>query len=243
MAYCTVQELRDAGIQDCHATEALLLMLIAEACATIDRATGWFFESRALTLKVDGRGTRWLHLPFPIVTVTEVRHVQRLSDPDLSVVVDADLFVVYNRRPDTDGMDDRYNPKIVLIGHEGHEHHDFGHLHHGHIHPGVVGHRGWLSGRQNYEVDGTFGFVDPDGLGGFVAPPEIRRACRMLVFNDIERGAKNATVLPKHDLRSITVQGRSETYQAPATGNTITGVPEVDRLLLRYRRPPAVEAA
>ncbi len=63
--YATVADLSGEGVAAGVASEARLLQLLDEATRTIDRLTGWFFEPRQATLRLDGRGTPSLELPVP----------------------------------------------------------------------------------------------------------------------------------------------------------------------------------
>lgn len=63
--YATVAELRAEGVSATEATNARATALLHEATSLIDRVTGWFFEPRALTLRLDGRGTPSIELPVP----------------------------------------------------------------------------------------------------------------------------------------------------------------------------------
>lgn len=63
--YATVADLRAEGVSAAAASDARLLQLLDEATRTIDRLTGWFFEPRPVTLRLDGRGTPSIELPVP----------------------------------------------------------------------------------------------------------------------------------------------------------------------------------
>lgn len=71
--YATIQDLRDEGVVETEASDARLSALIAEAADTIDRVTGWFFEPRIRTLRVDGRGQSSLELPWVPLVIDAVR--------------------------------------------------------------------------------------------------------------------------------------------------------------------------
>jgi hypothetical protein len=72
VTYATIEDLRAEGVSEFEADDARLTALITEATATIDRATGWFFEPRALTLRLDGRGTPTLEPPAPPLRVDSI---------------------------------------------------------------------------------------------------------------------------------------------------------------------------
>ena len=71
--YASVEDLRAEGVTATMASDARLLALLVEACALLDRMTGWFFEPRAKTFQLDGRGTPTLELPVPPLQLDEVR--------------------------------------------------------------------------------------------------------------------------------------------------------------------------
>jgi hypothetical protein len=70
--YCTVEDLRAEGVTEAQASDERLLILIEEASATIDRLTGWFFEPRALVLRLEGRGTPSLEPRFPPIAIGRI---------------------------------------------------------------------------------------------------------------------------------------------------------------------------
>lgn len=63
--YASVQDMRDEGVTPAEASDARLLALLEEATAFIDRVTGWFFEPRLATFRLDGRGTPSIEPPVP----------------------------------------------------------------------------------------------------------------------------------------------------------------------------------
>jgi len=89
--YATVDDLRAEGVTAAQATDERLTALIEEAGSTIDRITGWFFEPRSLTLRLDGRGTASIEPPVhPIALDRLAIDTTELSlDPTDLVVVGA----------------------------------------------------------------------------------------------------------------------------------------------------------
>jgi hypothetical protein len=89
MPYCTVADLRAEGVTDAQASDERLRLLIEEASATIDRLTGWFFEPRALVLRLDGRGAASIEPTFPPISLSRITvgfETLSLSPEDLVVV-------------------------------------------------------------------------------------------------------------------------------------------------------------
>jgi len=229
MGYVTIKEVMDEAPGPCRGASATRVQaLIDEWSDMVDRWTGWWFEKRSLTLKLDGTGTEYLHLPAPVIgTLTEIRRVFAVGSTE---VISSDLYTVYNR--DTRGAyDDRFNPKIAMVGYDNtllgaaYGPHEWAR---------------WVKGFQNYEIDGDFGFVDT----GDVTPPPIKRAVILLVLAHLPaQGTESACdAKGRDDLRSQTVAGRSETYGGPTTGSTMSGIVEVDRILWSHRAPPRAAA-
>jgi hypothetical protein len=107
----------------------------------------------------------------------------------------------------------------------------------------------WLEGALNYEIDGTFGFLEDDGAGGYQTPEAVKRACMMLVMHNAtplwERmsGEDIAYDRRSGDLRTHSVQGRSATWGGPSSSGSTTGLLAADQILAYYRSPPKVVAA
>jgi len=231
MGYCTIAQLRAEGLPTAVADDTRAQSLIDDASDTIDTITGWWFAERDLTLKLSGRDTPKLHLPAPATAVTEVRRVYRSTDPDTTEVIDADYYVVVS----TDLPEHRYNPHLALIAQGS-----------GLVYDDEDNPIKWYQGVLNYEVDGTFGFVD-DGLGG-TTPRAIRKACTILALHNAkprwgggpldESFAREAG-----DLRSLNVEGRTATWGGASSSGTASGVPEVDQILAKYRCPMRVGIA
>lgn len=70
--YASVADLRDEGVSVAQASDARLVALIDEAGRAIDSFTGWFFEPRSLTLRLDGRGTPSIEPPVPPIELSQL---------------------------------------------------------------------------------------------------------------------------------------------------------------------------
>lgn len=68
--YASVADLRDEGVSEAQASDDRLLALIEEASRAIDSFTGWFFEPRSLTQRLDGRGTPSIEPPVPPIELS-----------------------------------------------------------------------------------------------------------------------------------------------------------------------------
>ncbi len=87
--YASVADIRDEGVSEAQASDDRLLALIDEAGRAIDSFTGWFFEPRTLTLRLDGRGTPSIEPPVPPIELTQLLvggSTLSLSPDDLVVV-------------------------------------------------------------------------------------------------------------------------------------------------------------
>jgi hypothetical protein len=89
--YVSVADLRAEGVTATEASDERLLVLIDEATHTIDHVTGWFFEPRVRTFRMDGRGAPSLEPPVPPIRLGRlvVRNVDVPLDPNHLVVVGA----------------------------------------------------------------------------------------------------------------------------------------------------------
>ena len=71
--YASVADFRAEGVDASVASDERLVALEEEARASIDAATGWWFEPRRATFVLDGRGSREIELPVPVVTLERLR--------------------------------------------------------------------------------------------------------------------------------------------------------------------------
>jgi hypothetical protein len=104
VSYATVGDLRAEGVTEDEASDARLQALIDEATATIDHATGWFFEPRAVTYRLDGRRTASIEPPAPPIRVDRIA----IGGSELSLTPE-DLVVIGS--PVQPGF---YAPRITL---------------------------------------------------------------------------------------------------------------------------------
>ena len=211
--YCEVADLRAEGVTEAQATDDRLAFLIDEASRTIDRLTGWFFTPRLRTFRLDGRGAPSLEPPAPPI------RIDGLSLGGSGVSTDPDDLVVVGA-PVQPGFD---GPRLTLR--------------HG---------RRFPKGRGNVEADGLWGYTEDDGSPHGRTPLEIRRACMMLVLRglpplsdaDAAGEARSRWRVIEERTRDQSYRLDRETRPAPLSGD-----PDVDAILGRYRRPPAMGAA
>ena len=91
--YASVADLRAEGVTAAEASDARLVLRLAEASSLIDRVTGWFFEPRLLTLRLSGRGAPSIELPVPPIRVDRLLlgSVELSLDPSELLIVGAPI--------------------------------------------------------------------------------------------------------------------------------------------------------
>lgn len=211
MSYATIADARAEGVTTEQAADPRLQCLLDDASRYIDDATGQWFEPRAATLRLDGTGLDWLALPSPPVALTGVAL-------DGTALVVGDLLV-----DGTPGElpDRRRAPQLIR--------------------PSGC----WARGRRNVVVVGSFGFVEADLTS---PPPAIREACLRLAVRNLARIADAEGQVERRagEVFRETTDGHSYERGGVLPGapggwrnNGLTGDPDVDRALERYRRAPA----
>ena len=211
--YATVADMRDGGVTEAAASDARVAMALDEASRTIDRVTGWFFEPRELTVRLSGRRTPTIELPFPPIRLTHVRVGGGFWMPAYDIPLTPELVWIVGApiRPDFDGG------RITLR---------FGYA--------------FPYGQGNVEVVGVFGYTEEDGTPNGRTPLAIRRATMLLALRTLPTVADvEARLDNRLRPRLLEERTRDQSYraaQAPVWSQ-LTGDPEVDEILARYRRP------
>ncbi len=236
MAYTTTAAVYAEGVVEANFPAPLVQGRIDEVTELFDNITGTWFEPRTFDVASvygimlrNGSGRRILRMPAPIISIAEIRYVDHTVDPATTEVVPSTEYFAHDR---LSGPDDRWAPKVSLIGIGGR----FG---------SSVGvnrrreNRGWTRGFRNIEVDGTFGFmeIDPAGPAGTLRTPlEIQRSAIAMVIHLLPDMADPAAAEERRlgDLRAFEVADRKETYGPMLRNTSSTGLPDVDRVLLRY---------
>lgn len=208
--YATVADLRAEGVTESQASDERLIALLEEVSRTIDGATGWYFEPRELTYHLDGRGTPSIEPPAPPI------RLDRLAVDGAEVsLAPHDLVVV--GAPVRPGFD---APRMTLR--------------HG---------RRFPRGHANIEAAGLWGYTEDDGSATGRTPLAIRRACMMSVLRLLPPlGDGDAAHDARNRWRVVEERTRDQSYKLDRVGTAgpFTGDPDIDRILLRYRRPPAM---
>jgi hypothetical protein len=235
--YCTLQDIRDEGFTDPPWSDARITAQIALASSAIEIATGQWFEPRNMTIALDGRGVRSLHLEIPIISVTSVTMDE---DP-----IELDDLVIYNRHV-TSGLkrpDDRRNPKIEWNTNSGSV-------------PGVrvtmPGDFLFSTGQQNVVIEGVFGFTDYDGTASGCTPTMLRHLCKLLTIRSLEYlsdpdAVEDATQrhrVTKYKTRDqeIALTAQKMPPSVALSNGLLTGDPEIDGLIKYYRAPHRIDA-
>jgi hypothetical protein len=211
--------MRAEGVNDDAATDPRLAMALEEASRTIDRLTGWFFEPREETIRLSGKNAPTIELPFPPIQIDRVRVGGGFWMPAIDLQVSPDLMWIVGApvRPDFDV------PRITLR---------FGYA--------------FPRGQGNVEIDGLFGYTEPDGTARGRTPLAIKRATMILALRSLP-AAGNVEVRGDNWRRPRLIEERTrdQSYRVapPTNATSLTGEPEVDEVLLRYRRPLGLGAA
>jgi hypothetical protein len=100
-------------------------------------------------------------------------------------------------------------------------------------------------GTANVTMEGLWGFTEPDGTAEGHTPREIRRACVLLVLRGIDPLAGSASSDARNRWRILEERTRDQSYRLAGLSGTnpLTGDPEIDGILVRYRRPIGLGAA
>jgi len=197
--------------------------------AWIERVTGQFFDPRVLEFSFDGNGVELYQLPLAIVDI------EWLKINDSETALPADEYAVYKGRQEPN--DDRMNPRIKLQPYTRDIFTDPQSYRMG----GDLGKRVFLRGFQNQHMKGTFGFLEPDDS----PPPLILKALRRLVLRDAQRIAEGSSPsTPSSGKAGPVIEEWTDGHKykladvsAPPSTLDSSGDPEVDRIMMMYRRP------
>jgi hypothetical protein len=249
--YCTVSQLRDAGVPSSGVgakTDAELQEIIAAVSEEIDSYTGRFFEPRSMTINIDGTGRRGILIGDPIIDVTSITVLG--DDTTSSQEIDLDDVRIYNRHitQNLRNPDDRESPKIEFL--ETDLRYDSptyigGDSAHYLFHP----HR-WPEGTQNVEIVGIFGYTDYDGSAYGKTPTAISKAAMLMALRELSPAYSSADeredTLNRWRVTEYKTRDQTIKYADPTRAGLgamggigpYTGDPVIDNILVRYTRPP-----
>lgn len=225
--YCFLQDLRDEGFGPEIVSDGRLARLIAFASRYIESTTERFFEPRYQRIEVSGHGAREILLGAPIIALEQLALA---GDPDPQrpgAALDRSSCRIYNRHI-TQGLlkpDDRDNPKLCPIAWQG---------------------LGFSAGMHHVRVTGLFGYTDPDGSPTGETPQLIREACKRLVAREIpllSETGKREDAQRRHRLIQEKTRDQSYTLDRLHLHGMLTGDPEIDSLLIQFKRPVDLGAA
>jgi hypothetical protein len=234
--YCTIQDIRDEGVTVAAASDARVTHAIAVASKLVDMFTGRWFDPRSLDFTLDGTGKRSIHLDQPIIEVTELY----VDDSAYDLVDDV---AVYNRHITENLLepDDRNNPRLELV-----------YPVESSVYHRAAGLRVFPAGQRNVRVVGTFGYTDFDGTGTGKTPDLISHACKLITLRELAPKGAPSVGVPASELWRVTeMKTRDQTikFSGPnartlgkAGVGLFTGDPEIDQILLRYRREPRLRS-
>ncbi|MCG8416638.1 MAG: hypothetical protein MJE77_01690 [Proteobacteria bacterium] len=235
--YCRIQEIRDEGVSVTAASDERLARLIALSSRYIEAVTDRFFEPRALTIHVDGRDSHDLLLETPIVAVAQLEIVEQgLLGSPFTGRVSPSNYRVYNRHL-TQGLvkpDDRENPKISF-------------LRDALVSRPLLGLTQFFPrGTQNIRVTGVFGYTDPGENPAGETPVLIREVCKRLVLRQLP-ALTDASAREDSEKRYRLIEEKSR-FQSYKLGplqlaGALTGDPEIDNILIQFKRPVDLGAA
>ena len=225
--YITIQDIRDAGIPDTEKNDAEVQASIDHWSAQIDTWTGQWFNAREIEVTVEGRNSNILLLGIPIISISQIRINHHLPDNAGDLYTTFDRFQIFKSR---DYPDDRRNPRIKLVSNRYSIYYSYG--------------RAFM--RALYTtIDGIFGFIEKDGT----TPLPIQRACLKLVLRDLKNplltevteagGGLGPKKREKTDMHEIEYFESSQSTISKDRG-TVSGDPEIDRILSYYRKPIGV---
>jgi hypothetical protein len=230
-AYTTIDEVRAEGVGDAVATDEFLQGRIDLATAYIELFTGWWFEPREMTLRRDGNDKKVLRLEYPIISITSLT----IDDAPVDLINDV---VIYNRHLSGDiDPDDRRQPRIEfrepLIS-------------------TIVQFNYFTKRQQNVVIEGKFGYTDPDVLNApdtGITPLQIKFLAIKLVLrelallNDLDERDERQLRYRWSRVRTRDQEIELQPLSRLMSSGSLTGDPDIDRVLLEYRRPMRIYVA
>ncbi len=211
--YATITDLRDEGVTESQASDARLTALIDEASRAIDRITGWFFEPRSITLRMDGRDSPSIEPQVPPIELSllTIDGEEISLDPNDLIIIGAPVQLGF------------CSPRLTLCNEC--------------VFP---------KGNGNVLATGIWGYTEEDGSPYGRTPLGIRRACMLLVMRNLPLlGNEDEAADARNRWRVIEEKTRDQSYKLDrlAAYSEYTGDPEIDRILMQYRRPAGMGAA
>lgn len=230
--YISVADVRAAGLNTTPPDDATIFASILLWQQVLERVTRQWFRPITCEFYLDGTDSDTLHLPVPIISISELR-----INTDTNALDTARYRVYAGRQL----PDDRKNPRIKLVD-------NFGYMRDIYTASDRTSRSRFYKGRQNQFVRGVFGYVEPDGS----TPALIKRALLKLVVADllnpvlpdtspaitpppITAGIVREEVTDGHSIKYDTVGGEIKA-RAPGLSGLIND-PEVQTIVKLYKAP------
>jgi hypothetical protein len=219
--YVTLQQIRDLGLTQAQYPDAQVNAEIKLWSDSFDQWTGQWFNSRAKTIRLEGKNSNVLFLGIPILTVTQIKMNNETVPTALS------FFEIFNNRGSK--PDDRRNPMIKMLSKS-----DiiFSQSN------SRVFRRGFFT-----DITGTFGFLEADGT----TPQMVQRAIMKLVVRGLKQPINSTATAGNLGPKKREKTDLHETeYFEPETGSaasgavSLSGDPEVDKIIGIYKAPMAI---
>jgi len=226
--YITIADVRAEGVTLPMADDAKITATIAMWQQFIESQTGQWFESRSLTLLLDGTDSDTLFLPVPAISISALY----INNDFVNALAAATYSLYLGTFPDY-----RRNPRVKLVSVD--QENIF-------MPPPGRGRlrASFIYGKQNQKMVGAFGFVEADGT----TPLMIKRALLKLVVSKVTplAGAGSGSSSAAGPVTTEMTDGHMRVYSTLVKAsvkpgsNPITGDSEVDAILAMYKRPIAV---
>lgn len=213
--------------------DATLDLAWERAVRFFEEATGWFFVKVDGELDLNGNGEVRLNLPYPVVSSGQGGDgIESITLFDEDDAVDDALYEV-NQGAQPGVADPRLNAYVEYVANSS--------VATASRSPEAELHAVWPYGVQNIHLDGSWGYLEPDGS----TPVLVKKAIAKLVIRELADldDCDDQEDLRRGGIVSESVTGRSHTFHANAVGHGVTGDPEIDRIIRRYRRPPEARIA
>ena len=211
----------------------------SRAAALIEQATGRIFYPLYRAASHDGRRQSALFFDDAIVALESVTVLGSLTAPD---PIGPDALKVYNRHLSQGVLvpDDRDHPKVEFAAYDAPES----------TLRSLIYRSRFPEGAQNVHVRGVFGYREPNGSPRGGVPILVRQCALLLAYRDmfsLVDSDKREDVRRRWQIQSERTRDQSYTLATDSRNaamvGTITGDPEVDLILSRYRRPPRIGTA
>jgi hypothetical protein len=230
-------------------TGARLVARLDKASRFVEDFTHRIFCPTVMQLALDGRGGRMKQMEQPIVAIGQVEISAGIYESSDGILLDTDL-IIYNRhiRQSLRSPDDREDPRIEFFGGPGN---------YGQRRDGQVSYlNGFQDLPQNIEVDGVFGYTDPDGTAWGKTPEAIKEVVMLIAMQELEglytqtdggtTGSAGGPVVSERTFDQ-SVEYANLVFAQDGAGSAyagvITGDPRIDRILAMYSAPPELGSA